>query len=262
MLNPEAASAPGYVEPGGTCAQPAQEEWPMDNAVLAEKTAVVTGGSRGLGRHIARALHMAGARVAITGRTQETLQASARYVGERCIPLLCNQRDPDSIRDMAASVVAQFGPPDILVNNAACMRFGAVADLPLESWNAVVETNLTGVFLTTQAFLSSMTSRGRGDIFMISSMSGKKGDSGASAYAASKFGLQGFAQSLLYEVRKDNIRVMVLNPSTVDTGPDSGPDSGPGLHLHAADIAATIVHLAALPGRTLIRDMDIWGTNP
>jgi len=97
---------------------------------------------------------------------------------------------------------------------------------------------------------------------MNSSMSGKKGDPGAAAYAASKFGLQGFAQALNYEVREYNIRVMVLNPSSVNTGKDDGPAYGKGQYLHAADIASTVAHLAQLPGRTLIRDMDIWGTNP
>ena len=107
-----------------------------------------------------------------------------------------------------------------------------------------------------------MLRKERADIFVISSMSGKKGDPGAAAYAASKFGLQGFAQALMYEVRKHNVRVMVLNPSSVDTREAAGEDHGPGLFLHARDIADTIVHLARLPGRTLIRDMDIYGTNP
>ena len=93
-------------------------------------------------------------------------------------------------------------------------------------------------------------------------MSGKSPDAGGSAYAAAKFGLRGFAQSLLYDVRRSNVRVMVVNPSATATGADEGPPHGPGIYLHAADIAATLVHLARLPGRTLFRDMDVWGTNP
>jgi 3-oxoacyl-[acyl-carrier protein] reductase len=158
--------------------------------------------------------------------------------------------------------MSEFGAPDILVNNAGTMTGGLAVETTLEQWSKVIDTNLTGVFLTTKAFLPGMIAKQRGDIFMISSMSGKKGDAGASAYAASKFGLQGFSQALNYEVRKHNIRVMVLNPSSVDTGPDDGPAHGPGLHLHAADLAATLVHFCRLPGRTLFRDTDIWGTNP
>lgn len=234
----------------------------MRNEDLTGKLAVVTGASCGIGKHIARALHEAGATVAITGRSRQTLDAAAKSIGERCRPYVCDQRDPDAITRMAEAVLQDLEAPDILVNNAGAMRGAPVAEMDLDLWNDVIETNLTGVFLTTKAFLSHMIAKGRGDIFMISSMSGKKGDPGAAAYAASKFGLQGFSQALNYEVRKSNIRVMVLNPSAVDTGEDSGPAHGPGLYLHAADIAATIVHLACLPGRTLMRDMDIWGTNP
>ena len=234
----------------------------MDNKDLQKKIAVVTGGSRGIGFHIAQALHEAGAAVAITGRDADTLGEAAQKVGDRCKPFVCDQRKPADIADMAKYVQAEMGVPDILVNNAGVFRSAAVVDMPLELWNEVLETNLTGVFLTIQAFLPAMIKKNRADIFLISSMSGKKGDAETSAYNASKFGLQGFAQALMYEVRKNNIRVMVLNPSSVETGKDTGPEYGAGLYLHAADLARVIVHLATLPGRTLIRDMDIYGTNP
>jgi 3-oxoacyl-[acyl-carrier protein] reductase len=134
--------------------------------------------------------------------------------------------------------------------------------MSLEQWQQVIAANLTGVFYTTRCFLPGMLSNERGDIFIISSMNGKQADPGTAAYSASKFGLHGFAQALLYDVRRSNIRVMVINPSQTDTGEDTSPPHGPGIYLHAADIAATIVHLARLPGRTLVRDLDVWGTNP
>lgn len=235
----------------------------MYNVSLTGKVAVVTGGSRGIGRHIAEALQLAGATVAITGRNRKALEEAAGDIGENCKPYVCDQRNPEAIRKLAEAVHADLGAPDILVNNAAAQLGGrAVVDIPLEMWNETIETNLTGVFLVTQAFLPGMIDKNGGDIFMISSMSGKKGDPGWAAYTASKFGLQGLSQSLLHEVRGRNIRVMVLNPSSVDTASDVGPTEGPGLQLHAADIAATVVHLCGLPRRTLVRDMDIWGTNP
>jgi 3-oxoacyl-[acyl-carrier protein] reductase len=239
-----------------------KEDSPMTQATLEGKLAVVTGASRGIGRHIARALHAAGATVVITGRKTDTIHDAAASVGERCHAHVCDQRDPESITAFADKVINAHGAPDLLVNNAGAMIYGPVMDLTLEQWNQTLETNLTGTFLMTRAFLPGMIERDRGDIVMISSMSGKKGDAGAAAYNASKFGLQGFSQALNYEVRGHNIRVMVLNPSSVDTSETPGAPHGKGLHLHAADIAATIVHLATLPGRTLIRDMDIWGTNP
>lgn len=229
---------------------------------LEGRIAVVTGGSRGIGNHIARALLNTGATVAITGRHEATVRAAAEALGARCHAYVCEQRDGESVSTFARAVADDLGAADILVNNAASMAWGPVLEMTREQWNSVIETNLTGVFATTQAFLPGMLAKNRGDIFMISSMSGKKGDPGAAAYAASKFGLQGFAQALMYEVRQHNVRVMVLNPSRVDTGNDDGPSHGKGIYLHAADIAATVAHLAALPGRTMIRDMDIWGTNP
>ncbi len=163
---------------------------------------------------------------------------------------------------MASVVKEQLENPDILVNNAGIMTHGDVIDMPLDTWNVIIDTNLRGPFLTSQAFLPGMIQKNRGDIIMISSMSGKKGDPGHSAYNASKFGLQGFSQALMYEVRQDNIRVMVLNPSRVDKSQDTGPKCGKGLTLHAYDIASTVLHIVLLPGRTMIRDMDIYGTNP
>ena len=172
----------------------------MSHRDLSGKVALVTGGSRGLGRHIARALHGAGVAVGITGRDEATLSRAAKEVGERCQSFVCDQRDPAAIQAFASEATSKLGAPDILVNNAGLYRGGtAVQDMPRTYWDEVIGTNLTGVFLTTQAFLPGMIEKNRGDIFMISSMSGKKGDAGAAAYCASKFGLQGFSQSLMYE---------------------------------------------------------------
>lgn len=229
---------------------------------LSGKLTVVTGASRGIGKAIALALHDVGADVVITGRHQETLDSSAKDIGDRCHPVVCDHSQADSIGGAVTKILDQYGAPDILVNNAGTMKSCNVIDMSSELWSQVIGTNLTGVFLTTKAFLPGMIEKNRGDIVMISSMSGKRGDPGSSAYAASKFGLQGFSQALMHEVRRNNIRVTVLNPSSVDKSEDRGPKYGSGLTLHANDIAATVVHLLCLPGRTLIRDMDIYGTNP
>lgn len=231
---------------------------------LANQLVVVTGASRGIGFHTACAFHEVGARVVITGRDEKTLEQAAANVGSRCRYIVCDQQQPEQIEQLAHRLAADFGPPRVLVANAGG-GFGAhqdVVDLPLEKWRQTIDTNLTGTFLVCKHLLPAMMGAGRGDVFLISSMSGKKGDGGSAAYAASKFGLQGLAQSLNHEVRRRNIRVMVLNPSAVNTDVDSGELHGPGLRLHAADLGALMVHLAQLPGRTLVRDMDIWGTNP
>jgi len=231
---------------------------------LTDQLVVVTGGSRGIGFHAARAFHDAGCRIAITARHEADLDDAAEAIGPNCSPFVCDQRDPEAITGFARSLLDELGPPAILVANAGG-GWGSrpVLEMPVDDWNRILETNLTGTFLTCRALLPPMIDRGRGDVFIISSMSGKKGDPGAAAYAASKFGLQGFAQALNQEVRRHNIRVMVLNPSSVNTAvDDTAPAFGPGQRLHAADLAALMVDLARLPGRTLVRDMDIWGTNP
>ena len=232
---------------------------------LTDQLVIVTGGSGGIGRHTVEAFLEADARVAITGRTERALRQTAEALGERCTPFVCDQSDPKDVERFAARVLSELGPPAILVANAGGGWGGGrhVTDLSLEDWQQTIDTNLTGTFLMCKHLLPAMIERGRGDVFIISSMSGKKGDPGSAAYAASKFGLQGFAQSLTHEVRRHNIRVMVLNPSAVNTEPtDDSPMDGAGNYLHAADLAQLMVGLARLPGRTLVRDMDIWGTNP
>jgi 3-oxoacyl-[acyl-carrier protein] reductase len=122
---------------------------------------------------------------------------------------------------------------------------------------------LTGAFLVSRTVLPGMIRRKRGSIVFISSTAGKRGDARGAAYCASKFGLMGLAHSLLYEVRRHDIRVVVVSPSNIDTGrevPD--PDIVTGARPHASDVAASVVHCLGLPPRALIREVEIWGTNP
>lgn len=235
----------------------------MKHNDLTDQLAIITGGSRGIGFHIASHLHEAGCRVAITARDEAALKEAAERIGDRCHTFVCDQRDPKQIDATAKRIGDQLGPPTVLVANAAAFGGGPVQEINLETWNKVIETNLTGTMLTCRAFLPAMIEQNRGDVFVISSMSGKRGDRGSAAYAASKFGLQGLAQAMNHDVRRHNIRVMVLNPSGVNTErDDTQPTHGPGQKLHAADLGALVRHLAELPGRTLVRDMDIWATNP
>src|SRR2546426_12796840 len=120
----------------------------MTTQDFSKKTALVTGGSRGIGKHIALALHRAGAAVGITGRDARTLSAAAREIGDGCKAFVCDQRHPEAIRKMAQAVASELGPVDILVNNAGVMKSSPVESMSLELWNEVIETNLTGVFLT------------------------------------------------------------------------------------------------------------------
>ncbi len=230
---------------------------------LEGKVAVVTGGSRGLGYFIAKELALAGARTVVTGRHRETLAQMASRAGDGVAPEKCDHSEPASIELLAERIHREYGVPDILVNNAGLIPKGSpVTDIDLDVWNKTIATNLTGVFLTTQAFLPGMIERGSGEIIMIASTSGLRADAGSAVYNASKFGLRGFSEALAKEVRKANIRVNVICPSRIDLGDPPGMERGEGLTLHGADVASTVRHLVSLPGRTLVRELEIWGTNP
>lgn len=227
------------------------------------KLALVTGASRGLGYYIARELSGAGMKVVITGRNEKTLLEAAEKIGGAVTPIVCDHADACSIARFAGQVLAEHGKPWILVNNAGALpkRF-PVAEMPVDEWSRIIDTNLNGVFLTTRAFLPAMIEAKGGEIMMIASTSGLRSDPGSSAYNASKFGLRGFSEALTKEVRKHDIRVTVFNPSRIDMSDPPEGERGEGLTLHAVDLAKTVLHLATLPGRTLVRELEIWGTNP
>lgn len=235
---------------------------------LTGKKAVITGGGRGIGREIALHFARAGVDVALAARHEDQVQSVAKEAqqhGVQALTFPTDIRDETQVQALANAVKKEWGAADILVNNAASFRRGKVVDLAVEDWDKVIDTNLRAVFLVTKAFLPGMIKQNSGAIVMISSTSGKRADAGGAAYSTSKFGLMGFAQSLLYEVRKHNVRVIVVSPSMVDTQVvdyDSVPAEGSGARLRAEDVAASVLHAVQLPGRALVREIELWGTNP
>lgn len=236
--------------------------------VLTEQTAVITGGGRGIGRAIALAFAREGANVVLVARTASQIEAVAGEVtalGQTALPITADvAREADAER-ITSEALKAFGQVDILVNNAAAFAGGPVVSMSTADWDRVIDTNLRGVFFMTRALLPAMIERKAGTIVMMASTSGKRGDPGGSAYAASKFGLIGFAQSLMYEVRQHNIRVVTVSPSGVDTRavpPDQKPSGGRGSRLCAEDVADAVLHAVALPPRALVREIELWATNP
>ena len=231
---------------------------------LSGSVAMVTGAAGGIGAHLCRGLAREGVRLALASRNRASLEALAgeiRALGGEAIPIPTDITSEDSVAASVSTALSAFGQVDTLVNNAAVFARGHVTQLSPSEWRRVIETNLTGTFLMCRAVLPHMIKRQTGNIINISSTSGKKGDAGASAYAASKFGLVGFSQSLLYEVRAHNVRVSVVSPSYVDVGETKG-EEGANVHMHAHDVTATILSMLKLPGRALVREVEIWATNP
>jgi len=188
---------------------------------LMDKVAVITGASSGIGRATALALAARGARLSLLARSQEALsqvaeQAIAAGAGE-ALCHSCDVRDEVAVEQSIAATLERFGRLDILINSAGLSLNGEVDGYALEDWRTVIETNLTGMFLTCRAVLPQMKRQGAGEIINISSGAGRNGIKQMAAYCASKFGVIGFTESLALEVRNDNIRVSTLLPGSVAT---------------------------------------------
>ena len=185
------------------------------------KVAIVTGGTKGIGRGIAEALVREGMSVCISARKEEEIEATVRElsdVGEgRVTGAACDVRDYEEVTALIEHTVAEFGGVDVLVNNAGIGLFGRVEDISPEDFRAVLETNLFGVFYCCHEAIPQMKKRGGGYIINISSLAGTNAHPQMSAYNASKFGLNGFSEALMQEVRHDGIKVSYIMPGSVNT---------------------------------------------
>lgn len=201
--------------------------------VLKGQIAVVTGASRGIGRAIAALLTAAGARVAGCAR-----RATAGI-------LACDVGRPDDVAHFAAQVLREFGPPDVVVNNAGVTARGRLEETSIESWDAVLDANLKGTFLITRAFLPAMRARRRGRIVNVASISGRQGTAGLTAYCAAKHGVVGLTRALAEEVRADGIAVNAVCPGSVDTEMLRVGMPGVAADMSPEDVANVVIYLAA-----------------
>jgi NAD(P)-dependent dehydrogenase (short-subunit alcohol dehydrogenase family) len=219
----------------------------MSTRALVGRTAVVTGGGRGIGAAIAKRLAELGATCIITGRTMDRLQQTAAEIGRgggRCEAMPCDVTSHASVAALAAEVQRKFGATQILVNNAGIGGFGGpLHTMPVEQWDPLLNTNLRGVFYCVRAFAPMMISSGGGDIINISSIAGKNPLPNGAAYAASKWGLNGLSYSIAEELRAHNIRVAVVCPGSTHTelSPHQGRD--PKKMLQPEDVAHVVAML-------------------
>jgi 3-oxoacyl-[acyl-carrier protein] reductase len=229
---------------------------------LDNKVALVTGGNRGIGRGIVEALSREGATVALTARTAAAAEAAAREVGTAALGFACDVRSEEQVRRLFADLDGAAAGLDILVNNAGVGIFAPVADMDPADWRTIVETNLNGVFYCCHEAIPRMRQRGGGYIFNISSLAGKNPIVNGAAYNASKFGLNGFSEALMMEVRYDGIRVSYLMPGSVATDFGRGATHKMGWALTPADVGEVVLDLLRSPAHALYSRVEMRPSKP
>jgi 3-oxoacyl-[acyl-carrier protein] reductase len=228
-------------------------------------TAIVTGGTRGIGYGIADALVTAGAKVMITGRDAgRVADAVGRLAARaedktRVLGRAVDVRERAAVDALVVHTVKEFGPLNTLINNAGVGLFTEVEKTTDDDWSRVIDTNLTGVFHCSRAVIQPMREAGGGWIINIASLAGRNYFANGAAYCASKAGLVAFSESLMLEVRNDNIRVSVVMPGSVATdfvGP-SGRQDDDSWKLTPGDIAEVVTDLLQYPSRSLPSKVEI-----
>jgi 3-oxoacyl-[acyl-carrier protein] reductase len=227
-----------------------------------EQRALVTGGSEGIGKAIAAAFIQHGARVAIMARRPEPLQKAAQEMGALAVPGDVSVED-DANRAVARTV-AELGGLDILVNNAAIGYFAPVAEIDRAKFDHLLAVNVTGPLLMTRAAAPHFIRQKSGTLVNISSTAGLKGFARGTPYVASKFALRGMTECWRDELRRHNVRVLLVNPSEVQTGfGGKGEPSDPDpKKLVSGDVADAVVGALLLDARGFVPELSIWATNP
>lgn len=238
----------------------------MEN--LTGKYALITGGGRGLGKATALAFAQEGIHVAISGRNESNLIDTVKEIealGVKATYKVFDIANYDAVTQAIQELNTEFGTFDILVNNAGIAAFGSLLDMDPKTWVDIVNTNLFGTYFVTKAVLPQLIEKNQGDIINISSTAGLNGAATTSAYSASKFAVIGLSDSLMREVRKNNIRVCTLMPSTIASDMSKElklTDGDPDKVLQPEDFAELIVSSLKLPRRAMLKSASLWSTNP
>jgi 3-oxoacyl-[acyl-carrier protein] reductase len=235
---------------------------------LRGKVAIVTGGTRGIGLSIAQRLLVEGAKVFICGRNAGHLKSALDALGKQSEGnvdgIIADMRRYEDCRKVVQGAAEKFGGIDILINNAGLGCFKPVDQLTPEEWDETIQTNLSGVFYCCREAIPLLRKRGGGYIFNISSLAGVNPFAGGSAYNASKFGLNGFSEAMMQDVRHDGIRVSYIMPGSVDTDFGAAPGSEPSASwkLTGDDIAKAVVDLYQFPKTALASRIEMRPSQP
>jgi 3-oxoacyl-[acyl-carrier protein] reductase len=231
------------------------------------KIAIVTGGSKGIGRGIAEALVREGIDVCVSARKRseidETVEALASFKKARVIGIVCDVCDHSQVKALIERTVSELGGLDILINNAGIGIFSTVEEMSPEDFRSVLETNVFGVYYCCHEAIPFMKQRGGGYILNMSSLAGANAHPGMAAYNASKFGLNGFSEALMQEVRHDGIKVSYIMPGSVNTefgGDDPSPEKS--WQLQPKDVARVVLDLLHHDDRSLPSRVEIRPSRP
>jgi len=237
---------------------------------LQGKTAFITGAGKGLGRAMALALAEEGVNLGLIARTEADLKAVAREAravnGDiQVAHTTADVSDFTQVGTAVTKLLEELKQVDILINNAGVLKVGGMLELPVNEWEETFRVNVFGTYYMVHETLPHLLERGKGDIINIASTAGLKGTPKMSAYGASKAAVINMTESLMQEVRKSNIRVMLVNPSTIATEMTRNAnftDGNPEKVLQPEDLAFLVVNNLKLPQRAFVKELGLWSTNP
>ncbi|UKS24346.1 3-ketoacyl-ACP reductase [Paenibacillus sp. HWE-109] len=236
---------------------------------LKDKKALLTGAGKGIGKAAAIALAKEGVHLGLLSRSQSDLEALKQHLtttyGVNVYIATADISNKDEADRAIEGLIQDLGSVDILLNNAGVAQFGTLVEMDPEQWERIIQTNLMGTYYVTRAVLPAMLEQRSGSIVNIASTAGERGFATGSAYCASKFAILGLTEALMQEVRKSNIRVTALTPSTVNTdlAVNTGlPIGDEDRMMQPEDVAELLMATLKLPDRVFIKTAGIWTTNP
>ena len=224
-------------------------------------TALITGGSKGIGYGIAASLLKEGVHVAITSRHQDAADAAVRELSKtgtgKIIGIAADVRDYDALQQAVAKTLEAFGRLDVLIANAGVGHFASITDLTPEQWHETIDTNLTGVFYSLKASVEALTAA-KGYFISIASLAGTNFFPAASAYNASKFGLVGFTQAVMLDLRDAGIKCTTIMPGSVASHFNNHePNADDAWKIQPEDLGQMVVDLLRMNPRTLPSKIEV-----